>query len=313
MTTFHEPVLLEEAVRDLLTRPDGVYVDGTCGGGGHSRVLAERLSGEGRLIALDRDPEAVRRCRERLSFPGNRVRLHHANYADLRGVLSEEGVDTVDGILLDLGLSSDQLERSGRGFSFLRDEPLDMRMDPARGRPASHLVNTLPVHELEGILRVYGEEKRAGAIARAVGRARQETPITTASGLARLVRAVVPPSRRPGAKDPATRTFQALRIAVNRELDHLDTFLERVPAWIHRGGRLVVVAYHSLEDRKVKQAMRSWEKGCTCPPDFPVCSCGTPPLFEPIRREGLKPAKEEVAANVRARSAVLRSAERIGP
>lgn len=313
MTTFHEPVLVEEAVRDLLTRPGGVYVDGTCGGGGHSRALAERLSGEGRLIALDRDPEAVRRCRERLSFPGDRVRLHHGNYADLGPVLAEEGVATVDGILLDLGLSSDQLERSGRGFSFLRDEPLDMRMDPSRGEPASHLVNTLPKGELERILKVYGEERRAGAIARALDRARRDAPITTASELARWVRTVVPPSRRPGAKDPATRTFQALRIAVNQELDHLERFLERVPAWIHSGGRLVVVAYHSLEDRRVKQAMRSWEKGCTCPPDFPVCTCGKTPLFKPIRREGLKPTRQEVAANVRARSAVLRSAERIEP
>ncbi len=311
MAFFHEPVLVEEVIRDLVSRPDGVYVDGTCGSGGHSLAIGERLSSTGRLIGLDRDPEAVRRCRGRLSFMGDRVTLHKANYADLGVVLEEENVSSVDGILLDLGLSSDQLECSGRGFSFQRDELLDMRMDPESGVSAGHLVNTMPEAELERILRVYGEERKARTIARAVGRARRRAPIATASRMAGVVRSVIPPSHRPGAKDPATRTFQALRIAVNRELDHLGVFLDRVPQWVHKGGRLVILAYHSLEDRMVKQAVRAWEKGCTCPPDFPVCACGQSPLFKPIRREGLRPTQEEVARNPRARSAVLRSAERI--
>ena len=307
----HEPVLVEEVVRDLLTRPDGVYVDGTCGSGGHSLAVGEALSEEGRLICLDRDPEAVRRCRVRLSFLGDRVTLRKASYAELGAVLEETGTKTADGILLDLGLSTYQLDQSGRGFSFQRDEPLDMRMDPESGPTAGHLVNTLPERELERILREYGEERKARAVARAVVRARREGEITTSSRLASLVRSVVPRPQRPGAKDPATRTFQALRIAVNRELDNLRLFLDRVPEWIHTGGRLVILSYHSLEDRMVKQAVRAWEKGCTCPPDFPVCACGKSPLFRPIRRGGLRPTEKETAGNPRARSAVLRSAERI--
>ncbi|MCF8060879.1 MAG: 16S rRNA (cytosine(1402)-N(4))-methyltransferase RsmH [Deltaproteobacteria bacterium] len=307
----HEPVLVEEVVRDLLIRPDGLYVDGTCGSGGHSLPVAEALSKEGRLICLDRDPEAVRRCRVRLSFLGERVAVHRANYADLGILLEERGSGGVDGILLDLGLSTYQLDQSGRGFSFQRSEPLDMRMDPESGVPAAHLVNTLPERELERILKKYGEERKARAIARAIVRARSDEEIMTASRLASLVRSVVPRAHWPGAKDPATRTFQALRIAVNRELENLGLFLDKVPEWIHRGGRLVILSYHSLEDRMVKQAFRAWEKGCTCPPDFPVCTCGKSPLFRPIRRDGLKPTEREIAENPRARSAVLRSAERI--
>jgi 16S rRNA (cytosine1402-N4)-methyltransferase len=307
----HEPVLVEEVVGDLLTRPDGVYVDGTCGSGGHSLAVGEALSKEGRLICLDRDPEAVSRCRVRLSFMGDRVTLRKRSYTELGTVLEETGSGTADGILLDLGLSTYQLDQSGRGFSFQRDEPLDMRMDPESGPTARHLINTLPGRELERILKEYGEERKARAIARAVARARREGEITTSSRLASLVRSVVPRRRGPGAKDPATRTFQALRIAVNRELDSLRLFLDGVPEWIGSGGRLVILSYHSLEDRIVKQAMRAWEKGCTCPPDFPVCACGKRPLFRPIRRGGLRPTEKETADNPRARSAVLRSAERI--
>lgn len=307
----HEPVLLEETVRDLVTRIDGVYVDGTCGSGGHSREVGERLSASGRLICLDRDPEAVSQCRARMSFMGDRVLVRKGNFTDTGRVLEESGLGKADGILLDLGLSSHQLDRSGRGFSFKRNEPLDMRMDPECGVPASHLVNTLSEQELESILREYGEEKRARAVARVLVRARRLEPVTDSSRLASLIRSTLPPSRRPGDKDPATRSFQALRIAVNRELENLRVFLDAVPEWICRGGRLVILAYHSLEDRMVKQALRAWEKGCTCPPDFPVCNCGMKPLFRPVRRRGLKPTREETLRNPRSRSAVLRSAERI--
>ncbi len=311
MEYSHEPVLLEETVRDLVTRIDGLYVDGTCGSGGHSKAIGERLSSSGRMICLDLDPEAVRRCRSRMSFMEDRVQVIKRNYTDVGRVLDESGLGKADGILLDLGLSSHQLDRSGRGFSFKRDEPLDMRMDPAGGVTAGHLVNTLSEGELERMLKDYGEEKRARAIARAIVRARRKEPFTSALELSSLIRSVVPPSRGPGEKDPATRSFQALRIAVNRELDNLKIFIDEVPERIHRGGRLVILAYHSLEDRLVKQALRAWEKGCTCPPDFPVCNCGKKPLFRPIRRRGLKPTGEEISRNPRSRSAVLRSAERI--
>ncbi|MGM0662962.1 MAG: 16S rRNA (cytosine(1402)-N(4))-methyltransferase RsmH [Thermodesulfobacteriota bacterium] len=311
MEYTHEPVLLEEAVQDLVTSTDGVYVDGTCGGGGHSTAIGKRLSASGRMICLDRDSEAVRQCAARMSFMEDRALVLKANFTDVGRILDESGLGKADGILLDLGLSSHQLDGSGRGFSFKRDEPLDMRMDPESVVTAGHLVNTLSEGELERILRAYGEEKRARAIARAVVRARRTEPVTSASRLASLIRSVVPPSRRPGEKDPATRSFQALRIAVNRELDNLRVFLDEVPGWINRGGRLVILAYHSLEDRMVKQALRAWEKGCTCPPDFPVCNCGKKPQFRPIRRRGLKPAREEISRNPRSRSVVLRSAERI--
>jgi 16S rRNA (cytosine1402-N4)-methyltransferase len=299
----HEPVLVEEAVQDLLTRPGGVYVDGTCGSGGHSLAVGEALSKEGRLICLDRDPEAVRRCRVRLSFMGDRAALVRASYAELGAVLEKAGAGTVDGILLDLGLSTHQLDRSGRGFSFQRDEPLDMRMDPEDGPTAGDLVNTLPERELERILKEYGEERKARAIARAVVRARRDEAIATTSRLASLV--------APGVSPEAFQAGRPFSNVVILGKGKARLFLDRVPEWIHAGGRLVILSYHSLEDRMVKRAMRAWEKGCTCPPDFPVCTCGKSPMFRPVRRGGLRPTEQEIAGNPRARSAVLRSAERI--
>jgi 16S rRNA (cytosine1402-N4)-methyltransferase len=307
----HEPVLVKEVVRDLVTRPDGIYVDGTCGSGGHSASIGERLEKGGRLICLDRDPDAIQQCRTRLSDLGSRVTVVRANFAHIDAVMEEQEVKGVNGVLLDLGLSTTQLDRSGRGFSFRRDEPLDMRMDPSQGVPAQELVNTLSETELERIFREYGEEKRARVIAKAIGRARRVEPFTSALQLADLIRSVVPRVHGPGAKDPATRSFQALRIVVNRELENLQAFLERIPPWILKGGRLVIIAYHSLEDRSVKQTFRAWEKGCTCPPDFPVCTCGKVPLFRLLRRRALKPTEQEISQNPRARSAVLRTAERI--
>ncbi len=308
----HQPVLLEEAVRDLITGPEGTYVDGTCGSGGHSEAIGRRLAPPGRLICLDRDPDAVELCRARLDFMGERALVFQANFADLDGVLEIMGLETVSGVLLDLGLSSYQLEHSGRGFSFNREEPLDMRMDPEQGgETARELVNGLDEKELERILGTYGEERQTKRIARAIVRRRASEPIRTARELAELVSSAVRAPRRPGAKHPATRTFQALRIAVNRELENLESFLARIPERLESGGRLVVLSYHSLEDRMVKQALRSWEKGCTCPRDFPVCTCGRSPLFRPLRREGLRPTEREIQGNPRARSAVLRAAERI--
>ena len=242
----HEPVLVKEAVEDLVLRQDGVYVDGTCGSGGHSRAIGERLTPSGRLICLDRDPDALCQCRQRIAFLGDRGVVRKANFADMDRVLEEMGTGPVTGVILDLGLSSHQLDRSGRGFSFQRDEPLDMRMDTEGEVTAGDLVNNLPARELERIFREFGEERKARALARAIERARRKTPLTSSSQVAEVIRSVVPRSHRPGAKDPATRAFQALRIAVNRELENLRVFLDKAPDWIERGGRLVILAYHSL-------------------------------------------------------------------
>jgi len=306
----HEPVMVEEVKDALITLPEGVYVDGTCGSGGHSSVIGQCLSGAGRLLSLDVDPQAVSQCRERLSFLGERARVFRASYSDLPEVLDRAGCGKVHGVLLDLGLSSFQLDNSGRGFSFNRDEPLDMRMSADLGDSAADLLNTISEDGLTGLLKEYGEERRARAVARAVVRARKKKPITSSLEFAGIVRSVVRPGRQ-GAKDPATRSFQALRIAVNRELENLGRFLNFIPDLLRQGGRLVIIAYHSLEDRMVKNAFREWEKACTCPPDLPVCGCGKTPLFRALRRGGLKPTQEEVARNPRARSAVLRAAERI--
>ena len=262
----HQPVLVQEVLEDLITAPDGVYVDGTVGSGGHSEAIGRRIQGQGQLLCLDRDSEAIRISRQRLGFLGEKVRFIRASYADVDQVLRDLGWGKAHGILLDLGMSSFQLEQSGRGFSFYRDEPLDMRMDPDAGLTAEHLIHHLSEKELEEILRKYGEETRARAIARRITQERKTKPILSSLQLARLIESVVPRFRRTGAKHPATRTFQALRIAVNKELEHLASFLDKCPSVLCGSGRLVILSYHSLEDRKVKQTMMHWEKGCECPP-----------------------------------------------
>jgi len=303
--------MANEVVRYLVTLSDGIYVDGTVGSGGHGEAIGRAILSKGHLICLDRDSEAIRLSKERLSPLREGVTVIKANYAGLNEVLDGLGFEKVNGIFLDLGVSSYQLEQSGRGFSFNRDEPLDMRMDPDDEVPAHQLVNGLTVKELEKILRKYGEERRAKSIVKAINRERKKKPIDSSLRLADLIQTVVPPSHRPGAKHPATRTFQALRIAVNRELENLESFLEKVPPLLVKGGRLVILSYHSLEDRLVKQRVADWERGCTCPPDFPLCSCGKKPLFKRVHKKGLKPVQKEVAENPRARSAILRAAERI--
>ncbi|MEW6669127.1 MAG: 16S rRNA (cytosine(1402)-N(4))-methyltransferase RsmH [Thermodesulfobacteriota bacterium] len=307
----HRPVLVDEVVKALMRSPAGVYVDGTVGSGGHSEAILRSLAGEGRLICLDRDSDAVLQARQRLAPFGGRVTVLKGSYADLDAILAEIGLAEVDGVLLDLGVSSYQIEHSGRGFSFAREEPLDMRMDQESPVTAGQLINRLPLKEMETILRDYGEEPRAKRIVKAVGERRRLGGIESSLQLAEIIRGVVPRSGRPGAKHPATRTFQALRIAVNRELENLDVLLGKLPSLIRRGGRLVVLSYHSLEDRMVKQAMIEWEKGCICPPDLPRCACGKTPLFRRLSRKAVRPSQEEVRENPRARSAVLRAAERV--
>ena len=307
----HRPVMVPEVVKYLVTLSDGVYLDGTVGSGGHSETIGEKIIAKGYLICLDRDAEAIKISKERLSFMGEKVIVMKANYAESNDILKDLGFEKINGIFLDLGVSSHQLERSGRGFSFNLDEPLDMRMDLDDEVTAHRLINTLPSTEIEKILKTYGEEKKARLISRSIEKERGKTPIDSSLQLANLIRSVIPTSNRPGVKHPATRTFQALRIAVNRELENLKAFLDKVPSLIVKGGRLVLLTYHSLEDRMVKQAMADWERGCSCPPDLPGCACGKTPLFKRLHKKGIRPGQKEIEDNPRARSAILRAAERI--
>jgi 16S rRNA (cytosine1402-N4)-methyltransferase len=302
---------VQECIRFLITRPEGVYVDGTAGTGGHSEAIAKNLAPGGRLICLDRDADAVRLSRERLSTFGGRVTVLRGNFSDLKEILADQAQVEVDGALLDLGISTLQIEHSGRGFSFTRDEPLDMRMDQNEELTAQDLLIRLSIRELEDILRRYGEERKSKRIASLLKKSQGEGAVRTSLDLALLVEKAVPRSHRPGAKNPATRTFQALRIAVNRELENLEKFLDEAPSWIRKGGRVVILSYHSLEDRMVKQRMARWEKGCTCPPRLPRCVCGKNPLFRRLHRKGIRPTEAELAGNPRSRSATLRAAERV--
>jgi len=304
------PVLAQGAVQYLNLKPEGIYVDGTVGSGGHSLEILRHLHEKGRLICLDQDPDAIRLSRERLGSD-HRVRFIQANFADLDRVMQDLAINGIDGILLDLGMSSYQIEKSGRGFSFNREEPLDMRMDPAHTSTGEHLVNSLSVKALQSLLREYGEERNASTLARAIVKAREQEAIKTASQLAQIIEAASPKSHGPWKKHPATKTFQALRIAINQEMDKLETFLRKIPSLIAEGGRLVVISYHSLEDRQVKKAMVHWERACVCPPDFPVCACNKIPTFRRLFKKGQKPEQAEIDHNPRARSAIMRVAERI--
>jgi 16S rRNA (cytosine1402-N4)-methyltransferase len=300
-----------EVLSSLITAKDGIYIDGTTGSGGHSEAILKELSGRGRLICLDRDPEAIKISGERLKTPENNITFVKANFADLDSVLKDLDIVRVNGILLDLGMSSYQLDLSGRGFSFNRDERLDMRMDRDEGMTAEEIINTYPAKDIEAILKNFGEEKRARQISRLIENERGKRPIKTTLQLADLIRSITPPSRHPWTKDPSTRTFQALRIAVNREAESLDRFLKIAPFLLEKGGRLVFLTYHSLEDRPVKQAMADWERTCVCPRDIPECVCGKKPLFKKLNKRMIKPQAQEIDANPRARSAILRAAERI--
>ncbi|HDR14583.1 MAG TPA: 16S rRNA (cytosine(1402)-N(4))-methyltransferase RsmH [Desulfobacteraceae bacterium] len=307
----HVPVLAREVVSILLWKDDGIFVDATAGSGGHSELMARNLGEGGRLVSIDRDPCAVEMVSERLTFIGDRARVIKGDFSDLSAILSTYGIERVDGILLDLGMSSYQLDSSGRGFSVTADEPLDMRMDPSLDITAWYLVNSLPCKDLEKILRDYGEERRAVQVARAICRAREKRAIETSLELSSLIASVFPPSSRFKARHPAIKSFQALRIAVNKELENLEKFLNFVPSLLNDSGRLLILSYHSLEDRLVKRAFSSWERGCKCPPDLPVCACGFKPLFLCLTRKGIRAQPDEVESNPRARSAVLRAARRV--
>ena len=309
----HKPVMVNEVVKLLIIRPDGIYVDGTTGSGGHSEAILKRLDKNSRLICLDRDPDAIEITRGRLDAGGykEKYEIMKANFADMDDSLKEAGVQKVDGILLDLGMSSYQLDQSGRGFSFNRDEPLDMRMDNESGKNAMELLNELSAWEIESVLKKYGEEKLAKPIARSIVKERDKSPIRSSGQFADIVRSHYPVSRRNRTKDPATRAFQALRILTNNEMENLNVILEKAPDLLNRGGRIIFLTYHSLEDRHVKRAMADWENSCTCPPDLPVCVCDKKQRFKRLNKRGFLPQPEEIAENPRARSARLRGAERI--
>ncbi|PLX38948.1 MAG: 16S rRNA (cytosine(1402)-N(4))-methyltransferase [Deltaproteobacteria bacterium] len=302
---YHIPVLKEEVIESLITDTGGVYVDGTLGGGGHTAAILERLSPAGRVIGIDRDPEALDRCRERFGSSGGRVTLIKGNYSEVDSLLRGLGIVKVSGILLDLGVSSRQLDEGKRGFSFMRSGPLDMRMGE-EGDTAARLVNTLPEVALKKLFYEYGEESRAPRAARAIVAAREKKPFETTGELAATIEKAL--GRRSG-KHPATKVFQALRIAVNRELEGLEKFLGIFPDLLEESGRVAIITYHSLEDRMVKRALRSLEPHCICPAAAPVCTCSEPGIMRVITRKAIKPGKREIEANPRARSAKLRVAE----
>jgi len=304
----HVPVLADAAIAALAPRDGGTYLDGTVGAGGHAELILRAASPTGKLIGLDRDRTALREAEERLRPFGGRVVLIHGSFAEASALLAERGISQIDGVLLDLGVSSLQLDTPERGFSFRHDAPLDMRFDPDAAIPtAADLLNTASEEEIAAILRRFGEEPRARRIARAIVAAR---PLRTTGDLVRAVERVLPPAPR-GRISPATRVFQAVRIAVNGELDALTAFLDQAAALLRPGGRLVVISFHSLEDRLVKQFIQRESRDCLCPPALPVCRCSHRATFRPVTRRAVQPDAAEIARNPRARSARLRAAERL--
>ncbi len=306
MEFAHIPVLLEQCLDGLDIKPDGIYFDGTCGGAGHSREIAKRLT-TGRLIGIDRDPDAVAVASERLSgLPAQVVR---GNYSEIKQIADDLGICGADGILLDLGVSSYQLDNAERGFSYHNDAPLDMRMSK-EGTSARDIVNEYSKEQLTKILYEYGEEKFAPRIAETIIKRRSEKPVETTTELANIVRDSIPAKFRRD-KNPCKKTFQAIRIAVNCEFDHLDRALDEGFELLKPGGRFCIITFHSLEDRIVKQRFAGWCKGCTCPPDFPVCVCGNKPKGKLVCRKPLEASEEELEANPRSRSAKLRIIEKL--
>ena len=302
----HYSVMLNECIEGLAVKPDGIYADGTAGGAGHSSEIAKRLT-TGKLLALDRDPVAVKTATERLQkYPAAVV--IQANFSEIQRVCAEQGVDKLDGMMLDLGVSSYQLDAAERGFSYRQDAPLDMRMSQA-GVSAKDIVNTYSVSELNRIIRDYGEEKYSYQIAKNIVKAREDKPLETTMELADIIKSSMPAAAR-REKNPCKRTFQAIRIAVNSELESLSEGLQAAFEILAPGGRLVVITFHSLEDRIVKQAFAGWCQGCICPPDFPVCVCHQKPKAKLINKKPILPSEEELAVNSRSQSAKLRILEK---
>ena len=311
MSEFHHvSVLLKECIEGLNIKPDGIYVDGTLGGAGHSSVIASKLT-PGRLIGIDRDPVALKAAGERLAPYGDRVTLVHSNFCEMDTALQNLGIDGVDGILLDLGVSSPQLDDGQRGFSYMADAPLDMRMNSEDTLDARQIVNQWSYEELKRILYDYGEERFAPRIAAAICKRREEKEIETTLELVDIIRSAMPASALREKQHPAKRSFQAIRIAVNDELGSVERVMKKAVPLLNPGGRLAVITFHSLEDRIVKNAMAEAAKGCTCPREFPVCVCGKTPQVKILTRKPIVSGQEELERNPRARSAKLRICEKL--
>lgn len=307
----HKSVLLQECIDALNIRPDGIYLDGTLGGAGHSSQIARRLTEGGRLIGVDRDRTALAAAKERLAPYADRVTLVHSNFAEIDAILDSLGIPAVDGMLFDLGVSSPQLDDASRGFSYMADAPLDMRMDKDDALTAGEVVNTWPQGELRRILYDYGEERYAPQIAAAICRAREKAPVETTLELVDIIRSAMPAQALREKQHPAKRSFQAIRIAVNDELGAVSRMMQAAVGRLNPGGRLAVITFHSLEDRIVKSEMQQAARGCTCPPEFPVCVCGKKPLVKLVTRKPIVSGSAELEENPRARSAKLRVAEKL--
>ena len=307
----HKSVLLQECIDALNIRPDGIYLDGTLGGAGHSSQIARRLTEGGRLIGVDRDRTALAAAKERLAPYADRVTLVHSNFAEIDAILDSLGIPAVDGMLFDLGVSSPQLDDASRGFSYMADAPLDMRMDKDDALTAGEVVNTWPQGELRRILYDYGEERYAPQIAAAICRAREKAPVETTLELVDIIRSAMPAQALREKQHPAKRSFQAIRIAVNDELGAVSRMMQAAVGRLNPGGRLAVITFHSLEDRIVKSEMQQAARGCTCPPEFPVCVCGKKPLVKLVTRKPIVSGPAELEENHRARSAKLRVAEKL--
>lgn len=306
----HKSVLLDETIESLNIKPNGIYVDGTLGGGGHSYEIAKRLTDGGRLIGIDQDEDAIRAAKERLSEFADRVTIVRDNYCNMPKVLDELGVSKVDGILLDIGVSSYQLDEAERGFTYKQDAPLDMRMDQRQEMTAKDIVNGYSEEDLYRIIRDYGEDKFAKNIAKHIVQARQIKPVETTFELDDIIKAAIPMKFRATGGHPAKKTFQAIRIELNRELEVLDESIDAMTDLLNDNGRLCIITFHSLEDRIVKTRFRKNENPCTCPPDFPVCVCGKKPKGKVITRKPIVPDEEELEENKRAKSSKLRVFER---
>lgn len=306
----HISVLLDECIENLNIKPDGIYLDGTLGLGGHSYQIASRLDA-GRLICIDRDETAIERSSRRLAPFADRITYVHGNFSDAAEILDRLGIDSVDGMLFDLGVSSPQLDEIQRGFSYMGDAPLDMRMDGSAGLTAYEVVNTWPEERLNRILWDYGEERYARRITAAILAHRAEKPITTTLELVDIIKGAMPAAALREKQHPAKRTFQAIRIAVNDELGAISAMMETAPDKLKKGGRLCVISFHSLEDRIVKSGINARENGCTCPREAPICTCGFVQTLKSVTRKPILPSEEEIEKNLRSRSAKLRVAERV--
>ena len=307
----HFSVLLDECIENLNIKPDGVYVDGTAGGAGHSSKIAERLGDNGLLIPIDQDEDAIKVITQRLEPFGDRVKIVRDNFSNLKSVLDNLGIEKIDGLLLDLGVSSYQLDTAERGFSYMADAPLDMRMDNRAARSAYNVINEYSADELKRIIYDFGEERFAPKIVAGIIKAREQSPIETTGELVEIIKRSIPSFARREELSSVKRVFQAVRIEVNKELDVIAPTIEAAVNAMNEGGRIVIITFHSLEDRIVKQTFNSLTGGCTCPKDFPICVCGNKPKVKIITKKPILPSESELAVNSRSKSAKLRVAEKI--